>query len=152
MKARRDSVTPDLFRDYEPRPVVVRYAPERVRAATCAARVARAVAEALKECGLSRDVAAQKMSDFLGETVTTNMLAQYSAPSNSSHNIPAHRLVALLQVTGDLRLINALLADTDCIAVDSKYEALIVREMAKEAIDRLNKEVAASDARWRARR
>lgn len=152
MTRRRDASTPDLFRDFTPPPVVERFAPERVKAARCSARVARAVAEAIKESGRSRDVIAHLIGEYLGETITVAMLDQYSSTANERNNIPAHRLVALLAVTGDLRLMNALLADTDVIAVHSKYEALIRREMAKEARDKLDREINAADAQWRAGR
>lgn len=146
----RDTSTPDLFRDYEPRPVVERYDPERMRASTVSMRIARAVSEALRSDGRKRDEIAREMSEYLGDTVTEAMLNQYASPSNDRHNIPAHRLIALLVVTGDARLINAALSDTGLIAVATKYEALIRREMAKEQRERLDREIAAADARWKA--
>lgn len=148
---RRDPAHPDLFRDYTPPKVVKRYEPERMRAATISMRLARAVAEAMRIDGRKRSEIAAAMSEFLGgDPVTEAMLNQYAAPSNDRHNIPAHRLIALLVVTGDPRLINAALTDTGLIAVEEKYEALIHREMAKEARDKLDREIAAADARWRA--
>jgi hypothetical protein len=152
MTRRRDPETVDLFSEYTPRPVVERYAAERVRAARAGARIKRAVSEAMRESGRSRSELAKAMSDYLGESVTTGMLDQYASTANEGHNITAYRLVALLAVTGDLRLINALLSDTGAIAVDGKYEALIRREMAKEARDRLDREINAADAQWRAGR
>lgn len=149
---KRDPATPDLFRDYALPTVVERYAPERMRAATITMRVARAVAEALKTDGRSRAAIAAEMSAYLGDTVTESVLNQYASPSNDRHNIPAHRLLALLVVTGDARLINAVLEDTGLVAVSAKYELLIRRELAKEARDRLDREIAATDAQWRAGR
>lgn len=150
MSRRRDQKTPDLFRDFTPPPVVARFSPERVRAVRCAARVKRAVSEAIKDSGRSREVIAHLMSEQLDERITWQMLDQYTSTANEGHNIPAHRLVALFTVTSDVRLLNALLADTDVIAVDAKYEALIRREMAKEARDRLDREINAADAQWKA--
>lgn len=152
MSRRRDPATPDLFRDFAPPPVVARYEAERVRAATMSMRLARAVSEALRGCGRSRAVIAHLMSEWLGEPVSEAMLNAYSSGARDKHNIPAHRLIALAAVTRDARLINALLADTGLIAVDEKYEALIRREMAKEARERLDREIAAADATWRAGR
>lgn len=152
MKRRRDSLTPDLFRDFAPAPVVDRYSVERVRAARLSARIKRAVAETIRDSGRSREVLAHLMSEHLDERITAAMLDQYTSTANEGHNIPAHRLIALLLVTGDTRLVNALLADTDLIAVDAKYEALIYREMAKEKRDQLEREIAAADAKWRAGR
>lgn len=150
MSRKRDTKTPDLFRDYVVPDVVARYEPERVRAATITMRVARAISEALKNDGRSRADIAREMSTYLGDTVTEAMINQYASPSNDKHNIPAHRLLALLAVTKDARLINTVLDGTGLVAVHEKYEALIRREMAKEARERLDREIAAADAHWRA--
>ncbi|MGL5166671.1 MAG: hypothetical protein ACRC9K_12365 [Afipia sp.] len=147
---RRDTITPDLFKDYTPASVVERFSPERVRAVRASARIKRAVAEAIKDSKHGRDVIAHLMSEQLGERVTPDMLDQYTSTANEKNNISAHRLVALFSVTRDVRLINALLEDTDVIAISAKYEPLIRREMAKEAIEKLQREVNASDAQWKA--
>lgn len=152
MVRRRDTDTIDMFRDFTPKSVVARFAPEQVRAAKCSARVALAVAACLKECGRSRDVIAHLMSDYLGETVTGAMLDAYASQAREKHNIPTHRLIALAVVTGDIRLINALLADTSFIAVDGRFEALIRRELAREAVAKLEREATTADAEWRAKR
>lgn len=149
---RRDSKTADLFKDYVPEPVVQRFAPERVRAVSSAARIKRAIAEAIKESKYGRDAIALLMSETTNETITAATLDQYTSTANEKHNIPAHRLIALYQATGDIRLLNALVADTDVVVVPAKYEALIRREMAKEAVDRLQQEVQAADAEWRVRK
>ena len=159
MSRRRDPDTVDLFSEFTPAPVVERFSPERIRAAHAAARIARAVAEAIKESGLAapglppaRDQIAREMSDYLGESVTPAMLDQYSSTANEKNNIPAHRLVALLAVTGDARIVNAALHDTGFVAVDARYEPLIRREMLKEAGEKLAREQAAADVEWRAKR
>ncbi|MDO8980536.1 MAG: hypothetical protein Q7V17_15015 [Afipia sp.] len=149
---RRDTITPDLFKDFTPPSVVERFSPERVRAVRASARIKRAVAEAIKDSKHGRDAIAHLMSEQLGEKVTVALLDQYTSTANEAHNIPAHRLVALFSVTGDVRLINALLADTDVIAIAAKYEPLIRREMAKEALDLLQREIGAADAEWKAGR
>lgn len=149
----RDTHTLDLFREFKPKPVVERFPEERVRGATHAARIARAVSEALKECGRSRDAVAQAMSEYLGEPVSRAMLDAYASPARASHAIPAHRLLALAVVTGAAKpLINALAADAGLIAIEAGYEALIRREMAREAAERLTREAAAADAQWKAGR
>lgn len=150
MTRRRDSDTLDLFREFTPAPVVERFSAERVRAARASARIARAVAEAIRESGRSRDAIAREMSEFLGESVTPAMLDQYTSTANEKNNIPAHRLIALLAVTSDIRIVNAALHDTGFVAVDARYEPLIRREMLKEAGERLAREQATADAQWRA--
>lgn len=152
-RPRRDASNLDLFRDFDPPPVVERYTPERVRSYKCSGRIAAAVSETLKTCGRPRADIARAMSEYLGERVSEAMLNQYAAPSAEGHNIPAHRLVALAVVTGDARrLANVLLADTNLIAIDAKYESLINRELADEAIEKLQRRRNAADAQWRAGR
>lgn len=92
------------------------------------------------------------MSAYLDESIKKSMLDAYASVSREGHHIPAHRLVALAIITGDARLLNALLEDTGLIAIEVRYEALIRREMAKEQQERLAREIAAADAQWRARR
>ena len=152
MKRRRDLQTPDLFKDYQPPAVVSRFSPERIKAVRVSARIKRAVAEAIRDCGLGREVIAQQMSAQLGEPITPAQLDQYTSTANEKNNIPTHRFMALYGVTGDVRLINALLEGTGVIAVESKYEALIFREMAKEQREKLDSDIAAADAQWRGNR
>jgi hypothetical protein len=152
MKRRRDSHTPDLFRDFTPPPVVERFSPDRVRAIKPSARVKRAVAEAIRDSKLSRDQVARLMGEQLDEPISTNVLDQYTSVSNAGHNIPAYRLIALIAVTGDARILNALLAESGFVAVEAKYEALIRREMLKEAGEKLARELNSADAEWKASR
>jgi hypothetical protein len=152
MTKARDTKTLDMFRDIEPPAVVERHDESQIRAATLPARIARAVSATLKDFEGDRAGLASEMSAYLGERVTENMLNQYASQANLQHAIPAHRLIALAIVAGDARLINALLIDTGLIAVPTKYEALIDREMTREAIEKLQRKVLASDAKWRAGR
>jgi hypothetical protein len=148
----KDAGTLDLFRDTQPAPVVERFAEERVRAASHAARVARAVSEALRDCDFDREAVAKEMSAYLGERVSKAMLEAYASQARETHTIPAHRLIALAVVTGSAKLINALLEGTGLIAVEGKYEALIERERLKEHLDDVQRKIAARDAQWKASR
>lgn len=150
MTRRRDAHTADLFplKSTLP-PIVQRFAAERVRAARASGRIARAVAEAIKESAKSRGEIAAEMSEYLGETVTAAMLDQYTSLANEKNNMPAHRLVALLFATSDIRIVNAMLCGTGFIALDGKYEALIRRELLKEDIEHKRAEIAAADLQWR---
>lgn len=141
----------DLFRDFTPPPVVARHDPARVRAATLPMLLARAIAETLRTCGQSRAEVAAEMSEQLGEIVSEAMLHKYASTAGA-HTISVPRLIALTAVTEDTRILNALLAECGLIAIDSKYEALIRREMAREARERLDREIAAAEAEWKASR
>ena len=153
MTRRRDSETADLFTPESVLPPIVpRFAPERVRAARPSGRIARAVAEAIRESEKSREEIAAEMSAYLGETVTVAMLDQYTSLANEKNNIPAHRLVAVLAVTNDIRIVNAMLCGTGFIALDAKFEALIRREILKDQLDRMKSEIAVADLQWRSHR
>lgn len=132
--------------------VVRRFDPERVRAASAAGHIARAVSEALKDCGFDREAVAREMSAYLGEEVSKAMLDAYASQAREEHNIPAHRLVALAVITGDARLLNAVLEGTGFIAVEAKCEALLRRERAIELRDRLTQEIEEADRVWRSAR
>lgn len=146
---RRDNATIDLFRDFEPTPVVQRFENEEIKAYSAARRLARAISAALE--GFNRAEVAAGMSEQLGESISKSTLDAYASPEKP-HAIPAHRLAALYTATSDERLINALLNDLGLIAVPVKYEALLKRERAREMKERLEREEQAADAQWRASR
>jgi hypothetical protein len=79
------------------------------------------------------------------------MLDKY-ASQGAEHTISAARLAALVAVTGDPRPMNALLESIGLIVVPKRYEWLIRRERALELQRLAEKEAAAADAQWRAKR
>lgn len=130
---------PDLL-DWTPPEVVAAYAPERVRGATLEARFARAISETLADAkarGLEREVVAQRMGAFLGERVSTNMLNAYSSVARTEHSIGLPRLLALLSVTGDRRLLEMIAAELGWAVVDRKYLPLIELAAVQEQEQRL---------------
>lgn len=147
---RRDRFTPDLFKDFEPAPVVPRFEDEEVRAWSPARSLSRAIALTLDEDGRSREEIAEALSEQVGEKVSKVMLDAY-ASQEKVNAISALRLIGLVAVTGDARTVNLLLAEAGLIAVDAKYEALLRREMADEAIQRMTAERDAAAAEWKAK-
>jgi hypothetical protein len=147
----RDEITLDLFRDFEPPEVVARFAPEQVRAETLAGKLSRAVKATLDAFARPRAEVAQGVSEFLGEECSRAMLDKY-ASQGAEHTISAARLAALVAVTGDPRPMNALLESIGLIVVPKRYEWLIRRERALELQRLAEKEAAAADAQWRAKR
>lgn len=148
---RRDRSTLDLFQDFEPKPVVPRFAEDEVKAWTRGRRLKKALARTLSETTDGRAETAKAMTEWLGEPVSKVMLDAYAA-QEKANEISALRLVALVAVTGDARALNLLLAEVGLIAIDAKYEALLRREKARELKERLEQEERAADAEWRARR
>ena len=148
---KRDGSTLDLFKDFETKPAVPRFAEEDVKAWSRARSLSKAIAKTLGDAGKSRDEIAEAMTEFLGEKVSSGMLDNY-ASQEKEHAISALRLVGLVQVTGDARALNALLAEVGLIVVEAKYEALLRREMAREVRERAEREEQRADAEWRAKR
>ncbi|TPI09174.1 hypothetical protein [Mesorhizobium sp. B4-1-1] len=147
----RKSNTLDLFRDYEPTNVVERFEPEKVHAWNLAGRLSKAVSLTLSEAQQPRADIAKAMSDYLKDEVSKAMLDAYASQAKE-HSISALRLAALVSVTNDVRALNTLLEDAGMIVVPKKFEALIMREMADEAIERATRDRQAFDAQWRAKR
>ncbi|MEQ8605149.1 MAG: DNA transposition protein [Marivibrio sp.] len=102
-KRRGDDQTLDLLSWNPPEPA--RYAEERIRTSTLRDRISRAVAETLKDCEESRADIAKAMGESLGEEVSENMLNAYASQGREEHTIPYLRLLALVEVTGDVRLL-----------------------------------------------
>jgi uncharacterized Zn finger protein len=120
-KRRGDHDTFDILEDYTPPVIVERYDSERVRTATLRSKLARAVAETLNDSGMDRDVIAADMSEWLGEDVSKNMLNNYASEAQVDHTIPYLRLIALVQVTGDVRLMQIGADMFDYIVVEKRF-------------------------------
>lgn len=149
-KRRPDRGTIDLFRDFQPAPVVERFDADSVRAFDLAGRLSKAVARTLEDCDLTRAEVAGAMKDLLrDESMSKAMLDNYASQAKE-HVISALRLIALVAVTGDPRPLNMLLESTGMVVVPAKYEPLIRREVAKDRQAALQREIDAADAAWRA--
>jgi hypothetical protein len=119
---------------------VERYEEERVRAASLRSRIAKAVAETLKAAdGFSREEIAAAMSDWLGEDISKHMLDAYASEAREEHTIPFLRVLALLHVTGDMRLLQLAAEMFGHSVIDDRYLTWVeVGQLAdqKESIDR----------------
>lgn len=150
--ARRDPNTLDLYRDYEPEAVVERFEPVDTQAFSRAGKLSKAVAMALNSCSMSRDEIAAAMEEFLGDRVSKALLDKYASPVAEEHSISSLRLLALVAVTKDVRVLNTMLEELELIVVPRRYEALLRREQARIAKEKFEREEQAADAEWRARR
>lgn len=112
--------TGDLLAWAPPQPVKA-FAPERVRAASLGATLARGVSEALKGAGRSRDQVAEEMSAYLGETVTTNVLDKYASEAAAEHVINIVRFIALIHATRDRRLLQLIAEQFDWAVVEQRH-------------------------------
>lgn len=152
MARRRDTFTVDLFKDYQPQPVVERFDADEVKAYSLSGKLSKAVARTMEESGMSRDEIAAAMSDITKSQISKATLDAYASQAREQHQISAVRLAALVTVTEDVRPLNVLLEEAGFIVIPRKYEALLKRERARELRDQLEREANAADAEWRARR
>ena len=137
-KLRGDNQTMDLLA-WEPAPIVETYAPERVRTSSLRSKIARAVSETMKDSGLTRAQISKSMGDWLGEDVTEHMLNAYASEAREDHTIPYLRLLALVHVTGDVRLLQIGAELMDHSVIEDRYLGWVdVGRLAdhKETIDR----------------
>ncbi len=129
---------PDLL-DWTPPEPVAAFAPEAVRGATLEARIARAVSVALQDSKLSREEIAARMSGWLGTKVTTNMLNAYASVAREDHPIGLSRFLALVQATGDRRLLELLAEMFGWAVIERRHLPLIEMAAVQERLDELHR-------------
>jgi hypothetical protein len=127
--------------EWQPAKVVRRFAAELIRAASLAARLCRAQKLTLKDCGMSRAKVAERMSDYLGETITEAMLNSYVSESMDAHVVNTVRFIALVAVTGDPRPLNALLEELGLVVIERKWLPWIDVGMLSEQQDKLKRDI-----------
>jgi hypothetical protein len=120
-----------------------------LRAETIRDRIARAVSLVMRECELPRDEIARRMSAFLGEDVTLNMLDNYASQARSDATIPAHRLVALAEATGDHLALQVLVAPLDLAVIPSRFVPAIEDAILDDKIEELNRRRAQARRAWK---
>jgi hypothetical protein len=129
---------PDLL-DWQPPEPVVRFEEVLVRASTPAARISKGVAQALKDCVESRAFIAKRMSAILGEEVSSHMLDAYASEARAGHKISIVRLLALIQATGDRRLLEMLAEPFGWAVIERKHLPLIQIAAVREQEDELRR-------------
>lgn len=139
MQQRGDNLTLDLLEDYQPAKIVRRYDEDRLRTSNLRARIARAVSETLRDCERSRDEIASEMSAWLGEDVTKNMLDAYASEAREDHTIPYLRLLALVHVTQDPRLLQVGAEPFGHVVIDARYMKWVTFGMKAEHRENVHK-------------
>jgi hypothetical protein len=139
---------PDLL-DWQPPQTVTRFDERQVRAATIQGRVCLAVSQALGDAGADRKAIAKKMSDYLGEDVTKNMLDAYASQARTDHTISMPRFIALIHATGDRRLLELVAEMFGWAVIPRKFLPLIELAAIREREDALREQrkAIARDAR-----
>lgn len=111
--------------DWTPPAATTAFEPERVRAATIAGRISRAVSAVLGDCGLPRADVVKRMSAYLGEPFSKAMLDTYASQGREDHHLPVHRLIALLHVTRDRRLLEMIAEEFGWAVIERRHLPLI---------------------------
>ncbi|WP_085588228.1 hypothetical protein [Thalassospira sp. MCCC 1A01428] len=146
MSRRKDDGTLDLFTDWTPPKIAVRFEDEaRVRANSVAERVSRMVAEVLRDAEMSRADIAGAMGEFLGKPVSKAMLDAYAGQARGDHNISLARAVALVAATKDARVIGSELEPLG-LAVVPRRDLHGLRHLAWQ--ERSRKAQAMADAEY----
>ncbi|TWB58717.1 hypothetical protein [Nitrospirillum viridazoti] len=151
MRAPGDSQTLDLL-SWEPPAVVPTFSPEQVRAESLRGQVSRAVAQCLKDAalaGLERKAIAQRMSEYLGESVSPDMLNNYASQAREDQSISALRLSALAHATGDVRPFQILVAPFGHAVIPSRYLPAIEEALVTEQMEKLGRRLKRARRAWR---
>jgi hypothetical protein len=124
---------------WEPTEPVTAFPAEMTRAATLPAMISKTSAALMKSSPLTRAEIALLMSEYLGETITENMLNAYASEARESHVISLPRFIALLHATGDKRGVQALIDQFKWTVIDSKYLPAIELAEIQEKQAEINK-------------
>ncbi len=124
MSRRGDVRQMDLLTWEAPR-ARVGYEDGEVRAATLGGRLCRAMAVALKECGRSRAQVAEAMGVYLGKQFSKHMLDAYVSQGREEHIPNLLVFAALVEATGDARLLSVLPETFGHMVVHSRHEPAI---------------------------
>ena len=125
---------------WEPPQAALAFDEHDVRGATLAARVSRAVAVALRDCGRPRAAVARAMSEYLGERVSEPMLDAYASVARDQHAISTARFLALVHATGDRRLLELLAAPMGWAVIERRNLPLIRVAQIRDREDALRRE------------
>ncbi|MBR0644018.1 DNA transposition protein [Plastoroseomonas hellenica] len=137
--ARARTSQPDLL-EWKPPQTVVAFDETVIRAATIAGRVGKAVGQAMKDCGMPRQEVAKRMSAFLGAQVSAAMLDAYASEARTDHQISVVRLVALLHVTRDRRLLELLAEMFGWAVIERRHLPLIEVAALRDKEDELKRQ------------
>ena len=138
---------------WSPPEAVARFGDHEVRAASISGRIAHGVAACLRhaaEAGLTREIIAARMGGFLGERVSKAMLDAYASEAREEHIISLPRLLALVHVTGDRRLLELLAEPFGWTVVPRKFLDLIELAALREHEDEIRRKAETLRRRARA--
>jgi len=128
---------------WAPSEPVVAFEPHTVRAGSLAASISKAVSQSLKTCGHSREKVAKHMSDYLAEQVSKAMLDAYASEARSEHIINVVRFIALIDATGDRRLLEFIAELFGWTVIERRYLPAIELAERQEKRAEMDREIEA---------
>lgn len=152
--ARRDTLTADLFA-WEPPQVAAGYSDDVAGRGALDNRIARSISRALKdakEAGRTRAEIALRMSEFLGRTISEDMLNKWSSEAAGQHRISLDAFIALVEATGAHELLGLVTNGFGFVAVPERYRDLIELHLIEEHEREIASRRQALEARVKARR
>ncbi|WP_322994041.1 hypothetical protein [Castellaniella sp.] len=129
--------------DWAPSAPVKAFPQHTVRAASLAASVSKAVSQALRGCGRSREDVAARMTAYLDEPVSLPMLHAYSSEAKSEHIINVVRFVVLIEATSSRELLQFIASQFGWAVVEDKYLPAIAMAERMERRAALDREIDA---------
>lgn len=139
----RDGRTLDLFRDWTPPVVEVRFEAGRVQAPTRAERIARAVSATLEECARSRAEVAEAMG------ISDNALNAYASQARNDHNISLDRAFGLIEATHDPRILAIELDRLGFVIIPKAYLGAVEEAMCADQIEHLETRKKLARRSWK---
>lgn len=152
--ARRDTLTADLFA-WEPPQVAAGYSDDVAGRGALDNRIARSISRALKdakEAGRTRAEIALRMSEFLGRTISEDMLNKWSSEAAGQHRISLDAFIALVEATSAHELLGLVTNGFGFVAVPERYRDLIELHLIEEHEREIASRRQALEARVKARR
>lgn len=137
----RDTRTLDLL-SWQPPELEQRFPVEVTRAASFKSALSRAISAALRDCDLSREDVASRMSEYLGEDVSKAALDACASEARTDHVINTCRFLALIHATGDRRLLQLLADQFGLAVIEPKYLKIVRAQQARDEAERLQKVAA----------
>lgn len=147
-RRRGDDQTLDLL-EWQPPELVQRFDEQRVRGATLRSKIAKAIAASLKDCGRDRATVAMEMCAYLGERVTVATLNGYASEARADNAISFVRLIALVQVTGDMRLLQLAAEIFDHAVIEARYLAAVKDAMLADHIEQIKTKQKQARRAWK---
>lgn len=155
MTRHRDPLTKDLF-SWQPPKVAVGYGPEVMGRGALDNKIARLIAQALREAraarGLDRSAVAERMSRYLGRTISEAMLNKWSSEGSGDHRIPLDAFVALVDASEVKKLLGFVPGEFGLVVIEQEYAELIEERLLDDHIEEMQARRQVLAAHRRAKR